>query len=1231
MSSRRKASVPERRTPSQAAAEDYLLDEIDDGPTVPGAAAPPASVPTAATEASSQVFLDAVRTRFESRPEVYSDFVAVMKEFKAGSLVVAAVVRRVARLFRQGNRDLMLLFNEFLPAHSRVTDADLVNPSHPAYLLRPDTRDPPVRVCSAGLLSDRLRAPTAASSYTAPRTKRIGENDGPVVVQVPAKRQKTERLPAPIQLEELKRQPVYSLIYPDASRAAEAQTVAPAASAWSVEEVASWVSRQTLDGDELDFEDVASKFRSEEVTGHTLLAYAESGRKELKEDFQLTIGKSSVLWRAICALAQEESTAGRQVANVPLVSGPCVDVATQGVDQGAPAAPPAKEIRSGAAAAAAAAVGMGMGAAAPAGAAAAAAAPSAADDPPTGELPRLLLPGDRVMVDMNDPSVHTDTELQGSAPDHRQPELGRNRDPDLQQFLLDHVMAERFSRRGGARSRREPTAASAAKLAATGPKWEACVVLGCSRDMLALNTTSGDKIYVLNSALATTSTKAFNDTTTIFSCQGCASRMRVPRPCDVLICFKCKTKVSPPPPSQRGAGTSFNTSGYGGSRLAQSHTSDRTDLPLRTIPPMSKGDFIGMLQVGDEVEIQVVYKCAHRVAARAWVMAKVVGRKKWNGSADVLQLMVPYPAPSNNARAGPGGYPPGRGGHFPGGGPMPGEFLPRRVGRGDLAGATGGAGGAAAVAGATLELPAGNRFGSATVELPSLDALPDLDRMPDPVPILVTTDATPLCERAAACQKIARTQPNELAEMHIMVSDPPAPPGIPGSNTATDRTTMMRVRSMRTAVILSHVPGLQRHVVAYSEQEVKLLDLKTACFVVEPATERLYHASVLGKPGTHIKDCPVCYEPFDWSSLGRPSMSCHPRECCTKCLTTWAEGQIGEGKLYVRCPAEGCKKQLALNQVKQIVNRTKYNSFVNAIREVHREAARAEEEEDARTEEEQKAFLEFVTQQDVRFCIGCFARIEKNKGCSHMTCWRCGTEFQWETAPPVSAGLPEAQAAAQKAQLAAGASGGGFDAGRRLPMPARRANPPGHARRMAFNPLAYISDDEDEDMRWGASHRPMRPSAGGPAVRKIPARPRAPIPQRGPGSTAWVSNETAAAPVPRKRDSPETSPPQSIEEGPEATAGGTGSKAPSTRNRSARGAAGPAAAAAAEDPFSPAAAAEQPRKRLRSKNDLFAPIAAAAAAPAAAGAQPAAPVRVTRQQAAALRKAEAAAQQMITL
>ena len=447
MSSRRKAS-PRRKTSTIPTATEGL------------GAGDPAAAPAAEAGMTPELeFVKLVRVRFEARREVYEEFLAVMTQLRAGELDLTSVVRRTARMFRAGNRDLMLLFNQFLPAHSRVTEADLDNPSHPAFLL-------------------------PANSYTAPRTKRLGESDGPGVKQV--KRQKTEKKEnkpvKPINPEEIKLQPVYSLVYPDAPLEQRAQ------------------------GADLSKKNPAAV-----------------------------------------------SVAGAAAATF-------------------------------------------------------AAAPGDADDPPTGELPRLLLPGDRVMVDMNDPSVHTESELQGAVPDYRQPELGRNRDPDLQQFLLDQVMAERFSRRGSARNQNhnQPTASSVAKLAATTPKWEACVVLSCSRDMLALNTTGGDKIYVLNSALATTSTKAFNDTSTIFSCQGCGSRMRVPRPCDVLVCFNCKTKVSPPPPSQRGAGTSFLTSGYGGSRLAQSHTSDRTDLPLRSIPPMNKGDFIGKLQVGEEVSAQEI-------------------------------------------------------------------------------------------------------------------------------------------------------------------------------------------------------------------------------------------------------------------------------------------------------------------------------------------------------------------------------------------------------------------------------------------------------------------------------------------------------------------------------------------------------------------------------------------------------------------------------------------------
>lgn len=622
------------------------------------------------------------------------------------------------------------------------------------------------------------------------------------------------------------------------------------------------------------------------------------------------------------------------------------------------------------------------------------------------ELPWLVLPGDRVMVDMNDPSVHKDSQLNGGLPDIalRHPEVGRHRDSVLDQLLLDHIMAERLARRAaratatGDASNDNTDLQLAARQEQAGPRWEPAVVLGSSRGMLALNVHTGDRIYVFSNKRTKVS-KAFNDISMIHTCFGCKSRMRVPRPCDVLICFQCKTKIHPPP----GSLMSARSSSKGG-------RGECTDLPLRAIAPMSPGDFVGRLAPGDEVEVQVVYKHAHRAAGRAWVMAKVVGRAKWAGTADVLQLMVPYPKPSASTSqgAGPRGLVSPRNSWLMRDVPTARQVATREAGASGTSTPD-----ETADPQPTLELPAGNRFGPLTVELPSIDNIPSPDQMPDPVPILVSTDLTLLCERAVRCQQIARDRPHDLAEMHIMVSDPPSPPEMPGTAGASDRTTMTRVRSMRTAVVLSFVPGLQRHVVAYSEQEVKLIDLKSACFILEPSTTRVYHPSVLGKPGTHIKDCPVCFEPFDWSSLGRTSMSCHPRECCSACLSSWAEGQIAEGRLYVRCPAEGCKKQLALNQVKQIVDRSRYNSFVSSIREVHREAARAEQHERTTgTEEEQKAFREWVKKMDVRFCVGCFARIEKNKGCSHMTCWRCGTEFQWETAPPVSGGLPEAEASA---------------------------------------------------------------------------------------------------------------------------------------------------------------------------------------------------------------------------
>ena len=59
------------------------------------------------------------------------------------------------------------------------------------------------------------------------------------------------------------------------------------AASWSVADVVRWVERQSFDGADA----LAQQFRGEEINGEALLAYAGGGRKELKEDFGMSIGK----------------------------------------------------------------------------------------------------------------------------------------------------------------------------------------------------------------------------------------------------------------------------------------------------------------------------------------------------------------------------------------------------------------------------------------------------------------------------------------------------------------------------------------------------------------------------------------------------------------------------------------------------------------------------------------------------------------------------------------------------------------------------------------------------------------------------------------------------------------------------------------------------------------------------------------------------------------------------
>jgi len=64
-------------------------------------------------------YLDQVKLQFSGQPQVYNDFLDIMKEFKSQSIDTPGVIRRVSTLFR-GHPDLIVGFNTFLPPGYKI-------------------------------------------------------------------------------------------------------------------------------------------------------------------------------------------------------------------------------------------------------------------------------------------------------------------------------------------------------------------------------------------------------------------------------------------------------------------------------------------------------------------------------------------------------------------------------------------------------------------------------------------------------------------------------------------------------------------------------------------------------------------------------------------------------------------------------------------------------------------------------------------------------------------------------------------------------------------------------------------------------------------------------------------------------------------------------------------------------------------------------------------------------
>ncbi|KAM9493615.1 paired amphipathic helix protein Sin3a isoform 3-T3 [Clarias gariepinus] len=104
--------------------------------------APPPSAPTPGQQQFQRLkvedalsYLDQVKLQFGNQPQVYNDFLDIMKEFKSQSIDTPGVINRVSQLFK-GHPDLIMGFNTFLPPGYKieVQTNDLVNVTTPGQI-----------------------------------------------------------------------------------------------------------------------------------------------------------------------------------------------------------------------------------------------------------------------------------------------------------------------------------------------------------------------------------------------------------------------------------------------------------------------------------------------------------------------------------------------------------------------------------------------------------------------------------------------------------------------------------------------------------------------------------------------------------------------------------------------------------------------------------------------------------------------------------------------------------------------------------------------------------------------------------------------------------------------------------------------------------------------------------------------------------------------------------------
>ena len=155
----------------------------------------------------------------------------------------------------------------------------------------------------------------------------------------------------------------------------------------------------------------------------------------------------------------------------------------------------------------------------------------------------------------------------------------------------------------------------------------------------------------------------------------------------------------------------------------------------------------------------------------------------------------------------------------------------------------------------------------------------------------------------------------------------------------------------------------------------------------------IFPPTVINPFGTHLQKCDICMEWADKSKRKNLSFDCHGNKYHEKCVREYAHTMIDSGKVYIRCPDPSCKRDLGLRELKTCMDRDHYVTLLKRTKEIEQSSLHNMQEDESL---KKFAIMKHNAGEALRPCPKCFALTEKNLGCDHMKCFRCGHDWSWK-------------------------------------------------------------------------------------------------------------------------------------------------------------------------------------------------------------------------------------------